>query len=284
MLLSDITRRLVSSGVDPSDARGEALLLAERFAGVPRASLLADPGRLLDSPALAEAVDRRCAREPLQYILGEWEFCGLPIRVDPRCLIPRPDTEILAERAAALLPYDGRFLDLCTGSGCVAAALCALTADRRTSGYAVELDPDTADLARENLAALGFADRCPVLTADVRDDPTALLRGKYDVIAANPPYVTAAEMDALAPELAFEPRGALTDGGDGLSLIAAIVRGYKPLLAEDGTMLIEHGWQQADAVKKIAESEGMTCASLKDYGGNDRVAEMRRGTNEGIKN
>ena len=148
----------------------------------------------------------------------------------------------------------------------------------------MELDPDTADLARENLAALGFADRCPVLTADVRDDPTALLRGKYDVIAANPPYVTAAEMDALAPELAFEPRGALTDGGDGLSLIAAIVRGYKPLLAEDGTMLIEHGWQQADAVKKIAESEGMTCASLKDYGGNDRVAEMRRGTNEGIKN
>ena len=276
MTFSELSSRLICAGIAPDDARHEALLLAERFAGVSPAMLLADRERELDSPALAHAVERRCAREPLQYILGEWEFCGLCIKVDGRCLIPRPDTEIVAERAAALLPDNGRFLDLCTGSGCIAAAVCALSADRHTTGVALELIPETARLARENLEALGFADRCTVVTADLRDDPFGEGDALFDVIVSNPPYVTAQEMTELAPELAWEPREALTDGGDGLSLIAAILRLYRKHLAPDGVLLLEHGWRQADAVRRMAEAEGYEYACLRDYGGNVRAAEMRR--------
>ncbi|MBR4896066.1 MAG: peptide chain release factor N(5)-glutamine methyltransferase, partial [Clostridia bacterium] len=235
MTLTSIAERLREAGIAPDDARHEALLLLEHVTRLSPAALLADRGRDFDSPALLDAVERRAAREPLQYILGAWDFCGLTLRVDRRCLIPRPDTEVVAERAAELLPANGRFLDLCTGSGCIAAAVCALSADRHTSGVALELDPDTADLARENLAALGFADRCPVVTADLRDDPFG--EEVFDVIVSNPPYVTAEEMAGLAPELAWEPREALTDGGDGLSLIAAILRLYRKHLAPGGVLL-----------------------------------------------
>ncbi len=274
MTVDQIAARLIDAGIAPDDARHEALLLAERFAGISPARLLADRGREMDSPALAEAVERRCAREPLQYLLGEWEFCGLTLKVDRRCLIPRPDTEVVAERAAQLLPPGGRFLDLCTGSGCIAAAVCALTAEKHTTGAALELVPETARLARENLAALGLADRCSVVTADLRDDPFGE-GDTFDVIVSNPPYVTAAEMDDLAPELAWEPREALTDGGDGLSLIAAILRLYRKHLAPGGVLLLEHGWRQADAVRRMAEAEGYAYAALRDYGGNVRAAELR---------
>jgi release factor glutamine methyltransferase len=273
MTLTTIAERLREAGIAPDDARHEAMLLLAHLTGLSPAALLADRGRDFDSPALLDAVERRAAREPLQYILGAWDFCGLTLRVDRRCLIPRPDTEVVAERAAELLPVNGRFLDLCTGSGCIAAAVCALSADRHTSGMALELDPDTADLARENLAALGFADRCPVVTADLRDDPCG--EEVFDVIVSNPPYVTAEEMAGLAPELAWEPRIALTDGGDGLTLIRAILRRYRKHLAPGGVLLIEHGWQQADAVRAMAEAEGYAYAAITDYGGNVRAGELR---------
>ncbi|MBR5367373.1 MAG: peptide chain release factor N(5)-glutamine methyltransferase [Clostridia bacterium] len=273
MTLTSIAERLREAGIAPDDARHEALLLLEHVTRLSPAALLADRGRDFDSPALLDAVERRAAREPLQYILGAWDFCGLTLRVDRRCLIPRPDTEVVAERAAELLPANGRFLDLCTGSGCIAAAVCALSADRHTSGVALELDPDTADLARENLAALGFADRCPVVTADLRDDPFG--EEVFDVIVSNPPYVTAEEMAGLAPELAWEPRIALTDGGDGLTLIREILRLYRKHLAPGGVLLIEHGWQQADAVRTMAEEEGYAYAAITDYGGNVRAGELR---------
>ncbi|MBR5681058.1 MAG: peptide chain release factor N(5)-glutamine methyltransferase [Clostridia bacterium] len=273
MTLTSIAERLREAGIAPDDARHEALLLLEHVTGLSPAALLADRGRDFDSPALLDAVERRAAREPLQYILGAWDFCGLTLRVDRRCLIPRSDTEVVAERAAELLPANGRFLDLCTGSGCIAAAVCALSADRHTSGVALELDPDTADLARENLAALGFADRCPVVTADLRDDPFG--EEVFDVIVSNPPYVTAEEMAGLAPELAWEPRIALTDGGDGLTLIREILRRYRKHLAPGGVLLIEHGWQQANAVRTMAEEEGYAYAAITDYGGNVRAGELR---------
>ncbi len=274
MTLDGIARRLTEAGIGADDARHEALLLLARFTGRSPAVLLADRGWDSDAPELPDAVERRAAREPLQYILGEWDFCGLTLRVDRRCLIPRADTEVVAERAARLLPEGGRFLDLCTGSGCIAAAVCALSADRHTAGTALELDPATADLARENLAALGFAGRCSVVTADLRADPFG--GALFDVIVSNPPYVTAEEMKETAPELAWEPRIALTDEGDGLSLIAAILGGYRKHLAPGGVMLVEHGWRQADAVRHLAEAEGYAYSPLRDYGGRIRAAEMRR--------
>ena len=275
MNLGEITRRLTAAGI--GDARHEAMLLIERFESVSFARILADRERDWPSPELADAVKKREERIPLQYILGRWEFCGLPFRVTEDCLIPRPDTEILAERAAALLPPGGRFLDLCTGSGCIAGAVLHLTADRDTTGLAVELVPETAALARENLAALGFSPRCGVLTGDLSDGEALLPPGEqYDVIVSNPPYVTAEEMESLEPELYREPRIALTDGGDGLSLIRAIIGLYPDRLKHGGVLLIEHGWRQAESVRAMAEGAGLTYTPLYDYGGNVRAAEMRR--------
>ena len=284
MTLDGIAARLKQAGIDPDAARHEAMLLIERFRGVSFASILADRGRDFASPELEEAVEKRERRIPLQYILGTWEFCGLPFRVTEDCLIPRPDTEVVAERAAELLPEDGRFLDLCTGSGCIAGAVLALSLakGRHTTGCAVELVPKTAELARENLRALGFSDRCEVLTGDLRNAASLLSRptdakedNRFDVIVSNPPYVTAEEMEALAPELSHEPRIALTDEGDGLSLIRAIVRLYPPYLKKTGVLLIEHGWRQAEAVQSLAEEAGLKWSPLYDYGGHVRAGEMR---------
>ena len=176
-------RRLEAAGIE--EPRREAMLLLERFAGVSFAGILSDRGRDYSLPELEAALRERGERRPLQYILGQWDFCGLTFRVTEDCLIPRPDTEIVAERAADLLPPEGRFLDLCTGSGCIAGAVLALSKDRGTSGLAVELVPETARLARENLAALGFSDLCPVLTGDLRDADRLI--GEFKPTAKNAP-------------------------------------------------------------------------------------------------
>lgn len=270
MTRGEILRRLTEAGID--DPRGEGDLLLTRCTGLTRAQILANPETDYDSEALAEAVARRCTRYPLQYLFGEWEFYGMPFWVSEDCLIPRPDTEILVEEAIRNLPEGGRLLDLCTGSGCIAAAVLANRPDG--AGLAMDVSPGAARMAEENLRRHGLTERCPVKIGDVREDilPADAV---FDVITANPPYITAAEMEELAPELAYEPEIALTDGGDGLSLIRAILQNYLPHLKPGGVMLIEHGWQQAEAVREMFRQYGMESRTLRDYGGNERVTEMR---------
>ena len=272
MTLDGITRMFREAGIE--DARHEALLLIECFAEVSPAWALAYRERDYDAPALLDAVQRRAERYPLQYLLGMWEFCGLRLRVTPACLIPRPDTEIIAVRAAELLPPGGRFLDLCTGSGCIAAAVLALAGEKNVSGAAVDLSEDAAALARENLSAFGFADRCPVIVGDAALDLFPQDREGFDVIVSNPPYIAADEMRTLAPELGYEPEIALTDGGDGLALIRAILTGWRGKLKPGGVMLIEHGWKQGGEVERIARDAGYRYRGITDYGGNLRAAEL----------
>ncbi len=271
MTIREITEKLLSAGIE--EAAFEASLLVEHFMKVSRAKILAD-GRDADYPsdALEAAVEKRCARYPLQYIIGKWEFCGLEFEVNENCLIPRPDTEIIVEEAVKNLRNGGRYLDLCTGSGCIAAAVLSLTAG--TSGYAVELYPETAALAEKNINALGFGTRCTVITGDATTDlfPNS---EKFCVITANPPYITSDEMKTLEPELASEPVHALTDGSDGLSIIRGIVRSYKDHLADDGVMIIEHGSSQAEALSSIAAEHDMEYSCLMDYGKNCRGAVLK---------
>lgn len=267
MTLREIEKRLMVSGID--GAMHEALLIAEHFTNKSAALLLAEPDADLGQAVPEDVLRQRCGRYPLQYLLGEWEFCGMPFKLTPDCLIPRPDTEILVEAAVKHLPKGGRILDLCTGTGCVLAA--ALKLSGNTHGTAVELYPAVAEIARENFARFGLDVRLTV------GDATADLFGgaeKFDVITANPPYVTADEMHGLEAELAFEPRTALTDGGDGLSIIREIIRVYGAHLSEGGVMLIEHGASQAAEVAVIARENGLTHSTLRDYGGHDRVAVM----------
>lgn len=273
MTLRSIEAALTAAGIPPADAAYEARLLASHFTGISAARLLTMREDELPSPALADAVARRVTREPLQYILGEWEFMGLPFTVSPACLIPRADTETLVEAALPLLPKQARVADLCTGSGCIGIALAHFRPDITVT--AVDLFENTRRMAEENARRLGVADRFSAVCGDVTEDlfPADTF---FDAIVSNPPYITFNEMNALAPELAFEPRAALTDEGDGLSVIRGVLRTAVRTLTDTGVLLMEFGAAQGTAVTALANDFGLTAAIRKDTAGHDRVLIARR--------
>ncbi|MBQ6262795.1 MAG: peptide chain release factor N(5)-glutamine methyltransferase [Clostridia bacterium] len=270
MTLEEIAARLEAAGI-PSPLF-DALCLAERFTEKNRASLLADKKAPLDADGLAEAVRRRERREPLQYILGKWEFYGLPFLVDGSCLIPRPDTELLVETVVERLPEGASLIDMCTGSGCVAVAAAKYRPDITATG--ADVSSEAIAIARKNAELNGVANRVSFIIHDVRDPWRG--GGEFDAAVANPPYVTAEEMEKATPELRFEPRAALTDEGDGLSLIRAFVRFAKDAVKEGGLIAVEHGASQRDDVKKIFESFGLSSATLPDIEGRPRVTLAER--------
>ena len=257
-----------------TDAENEASILAERLCDVSRARLIADPCCPLSHPTLADAVTRRISGEPLQYILGEWDFYGETYRVTPDCLIPRPDTEILVERAIKLLPRGARFADLCTGSGCIAISTLAHRPD--CTAHAVDLFPKTVALARENAERNGVEDRLTLSVADVLDPATLAGESPLAAILSNPPYIRTAVIDTLARELFREPRAALDGGEDGLIFYRTIVKNFSSRLTDSGFFLFEIGYDQEEDIKQIASQNGFLCTVEKDLGGNPRVALLTR--------
>lgn len=266
-----LSHALASAGIE--EAAYEAALLLHRFAGVSRVSLLADREREFDLPLLEEAVRRRLEREPLQYILGSWEFFGLTFTVNSHCLVPRADTECLVEEAIRRLPREARFADLCTGSGCIAVATLSSRPDLR--GVALELYPDTLALAEQNAADNGVSHRFTPLQADLLSGGAEALRefAPLDALLSNPPYIPTHVIEGLSPEVKREPRAALDGGEDGLVFYRAILRDYAPLVRPGGLIILEIGYDQGDALRLLA-AEQMPRASvevLKDLGGQDRV-------------
>ena len=272
MTLLDIQRRL--RAVEIEEAAWEARLLAARYTGLSDARLLLMREEELTAPGLEEAVRRRESREPLQYILGEWSFMGLSFALSPDCLIPRPDTETLVEYALRHLPKNARVADLCTGSGCIGIALAHYRPDITVT--AVDLFPETARMAEKNAHRLGVADRVAVIVGDVTKEifPAGEI---FDAIVSNPPYITIEEMQTLAPELAFEPRAALTDEGDGLSVIRGVLDTASRVLIPGGRLLMEFGAAQGESVTRMAQAYSFSDIHiLKDAGGHDRVLAARR--------
>lgn len=270
-----LTRALELAGIE--EAADEAALLLMRCAEVSRITLLLERDRLYDSPALEEAVRRRLAREPLQYILGEWDFFGLPFTVSPHCLVPRPDTECLVEEAIRLIPKGGRFIDLCTGSGCIAVATLANRPDLQAA--ALELYPETLALAVKNAADNGVAPRFTPVEADLLQGGAEALEGfaPVDAILSNPPYIPSSVIPTLSPEVRQEPAAALDGGEDGLVFYRAILRDYVRLLAPGGVILLEIGYDQGEALRGLCaqylpEAE---VDVLRDLGGCDRVVRIR---------
>ncbi len=266
-----LTQTLAAAGVDEPAA--EAALLLEAFAAVGRPSLLADRDRLYDTPALEAAVARRLKRYPIQYILGSWEFFGCTFSVDEHCLVPRPDTEPLIEEALRILPPGAHFVDLCTGSGCIAVSTLAHRPDTRAE--ALELYPETLYLATRNAEANRVRDRFTPVCADLLRDglATLLAHAPYDAILSNPPYIRTAEIDTLSPEVLREPRAALDGGEDGLLFYHAILRDYPPLLKPGGHILLEIGCDQASDLRRLAALY-LPAASFRirhDLAGRDRV-------------
>lgn len=272
MTLFDIQRRLRAVGIE--EAAWEARLLAARYTGLSDARLLLMREEELTAPGLEEAVRRRESREPLQYILGEWSFMGLSFALSPDCLIPRPDTETLVEYALRHLPKNARVADLCTGSGCIGIALAHYRPDITVT--AVDLFPETARMAEKNAHRLGVADRVAVIVGDVTKEifPAGEI---FDAIVSNPPYITIGEMQTLAPELAFEPRAALTDEGNGLSVIRGVLDTASRVLFPGGRLLMEFGAAQGESVTRMAQAYSFSDIHiLKDAGGHDRVLAARR--------
>ncbi len=261
----EICERLKAAGIE--NARGEAELLISELVG--RFSLTED----YTEQRLFAAVEKRCERYPLQYILGKWWFCRCELEVDEDCLVPRSDTEVLVEEAIKLLPNGGSFADLCTGSGCIAIAICDMRAD--VSGDAVELYPMTLELAKRNAVRNKVSDRLEFIDGDVLSGEV-LGEKKYSAIISNPPYIRSEVIDTLEREVLHEPRAALDGGEDGLVFYRTIVEKYQKNLTSDGHFIFEIGYDQAEDIKGIAHENGFSCTVKKDLGGCDRVAILKK--------
>ena len=231
-----------------------------------------------DGEKYGEAARRLRSGEPLAYILGEWYFWRYTFVVTPDVLVPQPDTEILVERAIKLLQNCGRLLDLCTGSGCIA---CSVLADRPdASGAAVDISEAAVEIARKNAFLLGLCERLSIVVGDVlsEDCPSGLSgeTGCYDLIVSNPPYIRSGVIPTLSPQVRAEPHIALDGGESGLRFYEGIIAKYPALLTPSGRMLLEIGYDQAECVRELAVRAGLHCDIIRDYGGNDRVAELYR--------
>lgn len=268
MTYNEICMALAEAEIENN--RGEASMLICHFCNINQAELLLRRDEDFDSPELEDAVVKRCSHYPLQYILGFWDFCNESYRVTENTLIPRQDTEKLVELATKLLPENARFIDLCTGSGCV--AISTLAARRDLRAVAVDLFEETLAIARENAERNSVGERVGFIAADVLNPDFMSELGKFDFILSNPPYIETQHVGLLDEELSYEPRAALDGGDDGLDFYRVIISSYGKYLSEGGKMLLEIGCDQAKAVASICASNGYKCEVFKDYGGNDRVA------------
>lgn len=226
------------------------------------------------SPLINERAEgflcRRLSGEPVAYITGEWEFYGLPIKVRPAVLIPRTDTEVLADEALKRLRGGERVLDLCTGSGCIGIALAA-----NRPGIEVQLadiSEEALHIAGDNIRLNGLTGSCTVIKADALKRPPDDM-GLFDMIVSNPPYVEDEPGELLSPDvLRYEPSLALFGGADGLDFYRSICGYWKSALKDGGRLLFECGIGQWEAVTALLAENGFRdIGTAADTGGVTRV-------------
>jgi release factor glutamine methyltransferase len=208
--------------------------------------------------AYRELVRRRADREPTAYLVGEKEFYGRRFRVDPRVLVPRPETELVLEAAVAALPAEGHALDLCTGSGALGVTLALERPGAQV--VATDLSPEALEVARDNAARLGAAS-VAFLAGDLYDPVPPGAR--FDVIVSNPPYVPRGELDTLPPEVRREPRLALDGGDDGLAISRRVVAGAPARLRPGGALVLEMHESHLDALPAICLGYGFARAEAR---------------------
>jgi len=279
--LTSAMRRLRDAG-SPSPRLDAELLLAY-LTGQERSWVLAHPEAGIDSAAFDPLVARRAAGEPIAYIRGFKEWRSLHMKTDARALIPRPETELLADRAmdeiaVRMARDDGPLVawEVATGSAAVAVALAvrfrsALMVGRLTL-IATDLSPEALELAAENLAAHGVNGLVTVECADLLDPARGSLP-RPDVVVANLPYVASAEVDTRQGSLGYEPRLALDGGPDGLTLLRRLLADLPTRSAPGAIVLLEIGVGQADAITALAPS-GASVSVVPDLGGLDRIVRV----------
>ena len=260
--------------VSKDESEYEARIMIECFTQYEYSYVLSHREIDLDNEELLSALKRRENHEPLQYIVGTWEFYRQTYKVNENCLIPRSDTEVLVEKAIDFLPKNAYFLDLCTGSGCIAISTLAERED--TSAIMVDKFPKTLEIAKENAILNAVEKRVNSLLFDVLTDERFLEGECFDAILSNPPYIRPEVIEKLSEEVKREPYAALYGGDDGLIFYNKIVSSYSQFLKNDGFFLFEIGYDKADDLRRIANENGFKCEIFKDYGGNDRVAILMK--------
>ncbi len=259
---------LAKKGVDAPRLQTELLLA--HVLQLPRMKLYLNFERKLTEPeldSLRKLVQRRGQREPLQHLVGSTSFCGLEMAVNRHVLIPRPETELLAEAGwqflATLNAQPSTALDFGTGSGCIAIALASKCPTTRV--VALDVSSEALAIAKQNAANNGFTDRIEFR----QGDGFAALKPdeRFDLIASNPPYIASAEIETLQPEVRdHDPRGALDGGPDGLDFYRRLATEAKVFLKPHGRLMLEFGEGQAGAISAILTAQNWTVESVQpDY-------------------
>ncbi len=277
-LYLDTRKRLRKMGVDAAQLEARELLCYA--AGKTREQFFRDLPLYAPTEVevrLAELMERRLAGEPVAYIIGEWEFYGLSLDISRDVLIPRSDTEVLAERAIELARTAGegaRVLDLCAGSGAVGLAVAANAPESRV--VLVDLSEEAIKVCKQNVRRNDLNARVTCLLADAKKPPSPVL-WDFDVIACNPPYIPTGDMAGLDPSVRdYEPHMALDGGEDGLDFYRAVCSKWAPALRLGGSLLFEVGYDQAGDVELILAQYGFeNIQTHPDTAGIWRVVEGR---------
>jgi release factor glutamine methyltransferase len=274
---------LQEKGVD--EARPSAEIMLAHVLGCRRLDLYLrfdQPLKEAELEAFRSCTRRRLKGEPVQYITGEMEFYGLAFAVTPAVLSPRPEAEHLVEetilelKRIAVSDSPARALDIGAGSGAIAVAVAMHAENARF--VAVDISEEALRVARANAERHGVAERIDFLRIDILSTEAALIAGPFDIIVSNPPYIPDGEIETLQSEVRdFEPRPATSGGADGLRFYRRIAELSPALLAPGGTMLLEIGFGQAEAVCAIFTAGGFTHEkTVMDYSGIQRVMVFRR--------
>lgn len=251
----------------------ELRILLEQATGLSRVQQITRSDHVLtteEAQKLAELLARREAGEPVAYITGIREFFGLPFQVSPDVLIPRPETELLVEQALAVLPQGGSLVDMGTGSGAIAVSVACERPDAVV--VATDVSEGALSVARKNAhRILGDGGRIRFCQGNWFE---AFYAGaSFNVIVSNPPYIHREDRHLEQGDLRFEPRHALTDDADGLAALTVLVEGAPLFLKTDGWLLMEHGYNQAEAVREMLVQRGFTAVqSWRDLAGIERVS------------
>ena len=269
-------RKLLAQSEDQQSANMISRNLLCHVTGKPWERLLADFDQHLtdaESDAFFNAVSKILAGVPLAYVLGEWDFYGMTLRVNPSVLIPRDDTCAVTELAikkALSFKNPLRVLDLCTGSGCIGLAVASRVQEAKV--ILADISDDALAVAKDNITAQNLSERVTCVVSDALGEPAATL-GVFDVIVSNPPYITTEEMTQLPASVKdHEPHLALFGGDDGLDFYRAIAKNYRKVLKPGGYLCFEFGMGQGDDVCSILEENSYTILERsRDYNDRERA-------------
>ena len=264
MTLNEAIDILSEAGVDSPiyDARE----IFRHFGGASQSDLVTRRA-VSANPEVLSAIERRAKREPLQYIIGKVDFYRESYTVTPDCLIPRQDTEILVDYLVKNLPEGANFIDICTGSGCI--AISTLKNTKNTRAIALDISEDALAIAKKNAEENGVSEAVEFLCADAL---MTAVEGEFHAVVSNPPYVTELAYKNLADEIFHEPRIAFIAADNGVDFYRKLTPMYKNRLHVGGFIAYEIGYDQANLLLSIADENQMKCRILKDLSGNDRVA------------